>query len=53
MLASTMHLLAENINVSHLEPGDAGWGDVIFVSLWAICSLALASYYCYKAFFSR
>ena len=36
-----------------LEPGDAGWGDVLFVTLWALGSLLLASYYCYKAFFSR
>ena len=35
------------------DPGDAGWGDVIFVSIWAICSLALAAYYCYRSFLTR
>ena len=35
------------------DPGDAGWGDVIFVTLWAVGSLLLAAYYCYKAFFAR
>ena len=36
-----------------LDPGDAGWGDVLFVSIWAICSLLLAAYYCYRSFFAR
>ena len=41
------HLLAT------LDPGDAGWGDVLFVSLWAIGTLLLAAYYCYRSFFTR
>lgn len=45
MLALT-HLLAD------LDPGDAGWGDVLFVSIWAVGSLLLAAYYCYRAFFT-
>lgn len=36
-----------------LDPGDAGWGDVLFVSIWALGSLLLAAYYCYRAFISR
>ena len=36
-----------------LDPGEAGWGDVIFVAIWAAASLALAAYYCYRAFFTR
>ena len=36
-----------------LDPGDAGWGDVLFVSLWAGASLLLAAYYCYRSFFAR
>jgi hypothetical protein len=48
MLAAAMsHLLAA------LDPGDAGWGDVLFVSLWALGSLILAAYYCYRAFLAR
>jgi hypothetical protein len=43
----TAHLLAE------LYPGDAGWGDLLFVTIWAVASLMLAAYYCYRAFFSR
>ena len=46
MIASLSHLIA------NADPGDAGWGDVLFVSIWAICSLLLAAYYCYKAFFT-
>lgn len=38
--------------IADLDPGDAGWGDVLFVSLWAVSSLLLASYYCYRAFFT-
>ncbi len=34
------------------DPGDAGWGDVLFVALWAVGSLLLASFYCYRAFFT-
>lgn len=41
------HLIAD------LYPGDAGWGDVLFVSIWAITTLLLAAYYCYRSFFSR
>jgi len=46
-LAAITHLLAD------LDPGDAGWGDVLFVSIWAIGSLLLAAYYCYRAFLAR
>ena len=41
------HLLAE------LDPGDAGWGDVLFVSIWGLGTLMLAAFYCYRSFFSR
>lgn len=34
-------------------PGDAGWGDLVFVTIWSLCTLMLASYYVYKAYFSR
>ncbi len=33
-----------------LDPGDAGWGDVLFVSIWAGGSLLLAAYFCYRSF---
>jgi hypothetical protein len=46
-LAFITRLLAD------LDPGDAGWGDVLFVSLWALGSLGLGAYYCYRAFFAR
>lgn len=36
-----------------LYPGDAGWGDVLFVTLWALGSLLLAAYYCYRSFIAR
>lgn len=36
-----------------MYPGDAGWGDVLFVSLWAVGSLLLAAYYCYRSFIAR
>jgi hypothetical protein len=36
-----------------LDPGDAGWGDVLFVTIWAVGSLLLAAYYCYRSFFAR
>lgn len=39
--------------IADLDPGDAGWGDVLFVSIWAIGSLTLAAYYCYRAFLAR
>ena len=39
--------------VAALDPGDAGWGDVLFVSLWGLGSLLLAAYYCYRAFLAR
>jgi hypothetical protein len=39
--------------IADLDPGDAGWGDVIFVSIWAFASLMLAAYYCYRSFFTR
>jgi hypothetical protein len=47
MIATVHSMLAD------LDPGDAGWGDVIFVSIWAVCSLVLAAYYCYRAFLTR
>jgi len=48
MLATAMsHIVAA------LDPGDAGWGDVLFVSIWALGSLILAAYYCYRAFLAR
>ena len=47
MVASVHAMLAD------LDPGDAGWGDVLFVSIWAICSLTLAAYFCYRSFFTR
>lgn len=34
-------------------PGDAGWGDVIFVTIWSVCTLLLASYYVYRAYFAQ
>jgi len=43
----TPHLLA------NLYPGDAGWGDVLFVTIWAVSTLVLAAYYCYRSFFTR
>jgi hypothetical protein len=39
--------------LADLDPGDAGWGDVLFVSIWALASLVLAAYYCYRSFFTR
>ncbi|MDQ2960282.1 MAG: hypothetical protein M3R48_04440 [Candidatus Dormibacteraeota bacterium] len=42
-----------NALIAAWDPGDAGWGDVIFVSIWAIASLALAAYYCYRSFLTR
>ncbi len=47
MPAALTHLLGA------LDPGDAGWGDVLFVSIWALCSLLLAAYYVYRAFLAR
>ena len=47
MVAAIHAMLAD------LDPGDAGWGDVIFVSIWAFGSLMLAAYYCYRSFFTR
>jgi hypothetical protein len=47
-MIATLHAI-----LADLDPGDAGWGDVIFVSLWAFASLILAAYYCYRSFFSR
>ena len=52
-LTPILHALGSNPGQGGLDPGDAGWGDVLFVSLWAIGSLLLAAYYCYKAFFAR
>ena len=39
--------------IAALDPGDAGWGDVLFVSIWAFGSLLLAAYFCYRAFIAR
>jgi hypothetical protein len=39
--------------IAAFDPGDAGWGDVLFVSIWAIATLLLAAYYCYRSFFAR
>jgi hypothetical protein len=39
--------------LADLDPGDAGWGDVLFVSIWALATLVLAAYYCYRSFFTR
>jgi len=39
--------------IAALDPGDAGWGDVLFVAIWAVCSLLLGGYYCYRAFLAR
>jgi len=39
--------------LADLDPGDSGWGDVLFVTIWAVCSLALAAFYCYRSFFAR
>jgi len=36
-----------------LYPGEAGWGDVLFVGIWALGTLLLAAYYLYRAFTSR
>ena len=46
MPAGLLHVLAD------ADPGDAGWGDIIFVSIWAVASLLLGAYYCYRAFFT-
>jgi hypothetical protein len=39
--------------IADLYPGDAGWGDVLFVTIWALGTLLLAAFFCYRAFFSR
>jgi hypothetical protein len=39
--------------LADLDPGDAGWGDVLFVSIWAGFSLLLAAYFCYRSFLAR
>jgi hypothetical protein len=36
-----------------LYPGDAGWGDVVFVTIWALATILLAAFYCYRAFIAR
>lgn len=38
--------------LADLDPGDAGWGDVLFVSIWSGTSLLLAAYFCYRSFFA-
>jgi hypothetical protein len=47
-MIATLHAM-----LADLDPGDAGWGDVIFVGIWALASLVLAAYYCYRSFFTR
>jgi len=47
-MIATLHVM-----LADLDPGDAGWGDVIFVSIWALTTLVLAAYYCYRSFFTR
>ncbi len=47
-----MHMELATI-VAALDPGDAGWGDVLFVSIWAIGSLLLAAFYLYRSFVAR
>jgi len=32
------------LSIADLYPGDAGWGDVLFVSIWAFGTLLLAAY---------
>jgi hypothetical protein len=39
--------------LADLDPGDAGWGDVLFVSIWGGASLLLAAYFCYRSFLAR
>ena len=39
--------------LAELYPGDAGWGDVLFVALFAVGTLLLAAFYCYKSFIAR
>ena len=46
-----MHLQIVQL-LADLDPGDAGWGDVLFVSIWGGCSLLLAAYFCYRSFFA-
>ena len=46
MVLSIAPLLAD------ADPGDAGWGDILFVTIWAVCSLLLAAFYCYRAYFA-
>ena len=37
--------------IAELYPGDSGWGDLLFTVIFAISTLLLAAYYCYRAFF--
>lgn len=39
--------------LAELNPGDSGWGDLLFTSIFAVTTLLLAAYYCYKTFFTR
>ena len=39
--------------IAALYPGDAGWGDVLFVTIWAFATIVLAAFYCYRAFIAR
>jgi hypothetical protein len=39
-------LLVELLNLTR----DPGVGDFFFVLVWAVCSLLLVAYYCYRMF---
>jgi len=39
-------LLAQLLNLTR----DPGVGDFFFVLVWAVCSLLLVAYYCYRMF---
>jgi hypothetical protein len=38
--------MVELINLSR----DPGAGDFFFVAIWAVCTLLLVAYYCYRMF---
>jgi hypothetical protein len=39
--------------IAALDPGDAGWGDLLFTAIWGLGTLLLAAYYCYRTFLAR
>lgn len=41
------------IVVAALDPGDSGWGDLLFTTIFAFTTVLLAAYYVYAAFFKR